>query len=144
MHGLTRGLAAMHGLVRSGIMVSACVLATALMLMPIAATQTGSNGPLGLAAAAGICWFSGLIAEGAVAILSRSSPVGGAISGMVVRMFVPLGVCLAILAYGQNGRDHVYFIVYLLAFYMVVLGLETWIAVKRSSAPPSSSHRSLR
>jgi hypothetical protein len=76
--------------------------------------------------------------------VSRTSTVGAAICGMMVRMFIPLGVCLAILASGQNGRDHVYFIGYLLTFYMVVLGLETWIAVKRSSGRPSRSNRSLR
>jgi hypothetical protein len=125
-------------------MLAACVLATALVLMPVAATQSGSNGPLGLASAAGICLFSGLIAEVAAMVLSRTTPVGGAVCGMMVRMFVPLGVCVAILAAGQSGRDHLYFIVYLLTFYMVVLGLETWIAVKRSSDPPSTSNRSLR
>ena len=144
MHGLTSGLTAMHGLVRSAIMLSACLLAAALVLMPVAASQTGSNGPFGLAAAAGICLFSGLIAESAAIVLSRSSPIGGAIAGLLVRMFFPLGVCVAILLAGQSGRDHVYFIVYLLTFYMVVLGLETWIAVKRSSGPSSSSNRSLR
>jgi hypothetical protein len=144
MHGLTSGQTAMHGLVRSTIMLSACVLATALALMPVAARQTGSNGPLGLAAAAGICFFSGLIGEVASIVLSRTSPIGGAVTGMMVRMFFPLGVCVAILAAGQSGRDHLYFIVYLLTFYMVVLGLETWIAVKRSSDPPSNSNRRVR
>jgi hypothetical protein len=134
----------MHGLVRSAIMLSACVLATALVLMPVAVTQSGSNGPLGLGSAAGICLFSGLIAEGAAIVLSRTSPVGGAICGMMVRMFIPLGVCVAILAAEQSGRDNLYFIVYLLTIYMVVLGVETWIAVKRSSDPPSTSNRSLR
>jgi hypothetical protein len=131
-------------MVRSTIMLSACVLATALVLMPVAITQSGSNGPLGLASAAGICLFSGLIAEGAAIVLSRTSPVGGAVCGMMVRMFIPLGVCVAILAAGQSGRDNLYFIVYLLTIYMVVLGVETWIAVKRSSDPPSTSNRSLR
>jgi hypothetical protein len=144
MHGLTSGLTAMHGLVRSAIMLSACLLATALVLMPLAASQTGSNGPLGLAAAAGICLFSGLVAEGAAVILARTSPLGSAISGMMVRMFFPLAVCVGIVVAGQSGRDYVYFIAYLLTFYMVVLGVETWIAVKRSSGPPSSSNQSLR
>jgi hypothetical protein len=134
----------MHGLVRSAIMLAACVLATALVLLPVAATKSGSNGPLGLASAAGICIFSGLLAEGVAIVMSRTSPVGGAVCGMIVRMFVPLGVCVAILAAGQRGRDHVYFIVYLLTFYMVVLGLETWIAVKRSSSPSCTSNRSGR
>jgi hypothetical protein len=134
----------MQGLVRSAIMLTACVLATALVLLPVAAMHTGSNGPLGLAIAAGICLISGLIGEAASIIVSPSSPICGAICGMMVRMFIPLAVCVAILASAQNGRDHVYFIVYLLALYMVVLGLETWIAVKRSSDRCSSSNRSVR
>ena len=36
-----------------------------------------------------------------------------------------MAVCVALLATGHNGRDHIYFIGYLLAFYMVMLGLET-------------------
>jgi hypothetical protein len=142
MHGLTSGPATMHGFVRSAIMLSACTLAAALVLMPVAAGRDSSNGPLGLIVAAGICVFSGLIAEAASGFVSRTSPLSGALVGMMMRMFVPLSVCVALLATGQNGREHVYFIGYLVAFYMVMLGLETWLAVKRSSDPPRNSNRS--
>jgi hypothetical protein len=139
MHGLTNGLAARYGLVRLAFMLSACILAAALVLMPLAATQSGTNGPLGLAAAAGICMFSGLTAEFIIVFMSRTSQVGAALCGMLVRMFVPLGVCLAILLAGQSGPDHVYFIGYLLTFYIVVLALETWVAVKRTPGTSSNS-----
>lgn len=144
MHGLTSGPATMHAFVRSAIMLSACTLAAALLLMPVAAGRDGSNGPLGLVVAAGTCLFSGLVAEAAAGFMSRTSPLNGTLVGMMVRMFVPLSVCVAILASGQNGREHLYFIGYLLTFYMVMLGLETWLAVKRSSGPRSNSNRSPR
>ena len=104
----------------------------------------GSGGLLGLLFAAAICLFSGLIAEALSGFVSRTSPFGAVMIGMMVRMFVPLGVCVALLATGQSGRDHLPFIGYLLTFYMVTLGLETWLAVKRSSGPPSTSNRSPR
>jgi hypothetical protein len=132
----------MHTFVRSAIMLSACSLAVALVLMPIAAGRNGSNGPLGVIVAAGICLFSGLVAEAAAGLMSRTSPLNGTLVGMMVRMFVPLAVCVALLAAGQSGPQHLYFIGYLLTFYMVMLGLETWLAVKRSSGPPSNSNRS--
>jgi len=62
----------------------------------------------------------------------------------MVRMILPLGVCAALLASGQNGRQHLAFIDYLLAFYMITLALETWLAVKRTASPASTSNQSSR
>jgi hypothetical protein len=104
--------------------------------MPIAFSQAGPNGPIGLVLAAAICLFSGLVAETVTSAMPRTAPTGAALIRLFVRMFVPLGACVAILAIGQDGRDYLFFIGYLLTFYMVTLGLETWIAVKRSSDPP--------
>ena len=128
----------MHGLARSASMLSAWILAVALLLIPFAAARSGSGGLAGLAFAAAICLFSGLIVEVIACPLAGNSPVGAALIGMMVRMFAPLAVCVVLLATGQSGRDHLAFIGYLLAFYMVTLGLETWIAVKRSSGPQKS------
>jgi hypothetical protein len=120
-------------------MLSACILAAALMLSPFALGRAGSGGLVGLVLAAAICLFSGLVAEALSAIVSRTSPFGAALMGMMVRMFAPLGVCVALLATGQSGRDHLPFIAYLLTCYMFTLGLETWLAVKRSSHPPTAN-----
>jgi hypothetical protein len=141
MHGLT---IRPDGLVRSAIMLAACTLAAALLLMPVALVHTGSNGPLGLMVAAACCLLSGLIAEAAASAMSRTAPTGAALVRMIVRMFVPLSVCVAILIIGQDGRDHLFFIAYLLTFYMVTLGLETWLAVKRSSGSSRNSNHSPR
>jgi hypothetical protein len=134
----------MHGLLRSAMLVAACLLAAALLLAPIAISRSGSNGPTGLAVAAGICLFSGLLAEAAGRAVAQNSPVGAALVGMMVRIFVPLAVCVALLAVGESGRTHVYFIGYLTAFYMVMLGLETWLAVKRASVAAPKLDRSAR
>jgi hypothetical protein len=130
----------MHGFARSAIMLFACTLAAALVLTPFAMGRSGSGGLIGLILAAAICLFSGLVAEAISSIVLRTSPLGALMVGMMVRMFAPLGVCVALLATGQSGRDHLPFIGYLLTFYMFTLGLETWLAVKRSSHPPSDQY----
>jgi Zn-dependent protease with chaperone function len=139
MHCQTSATATMHGFARSAIMLSACILAAALLLTPFALGRAGSSGMIGLILAAAICLLSGLVAEALANTVSRTSPFGAALIGMMVRMFAPLGVCVALLATGHRGRDHLPFIGYLLTFYMFTLGLETWLAVKRSSHPPTAN-----
>jgi hypothetical protein len=138
MHCATSTPASTHGFARSAIMLSACMITAALLLTPLAMGRAGSGGMLGLVLAAAICLFSGLVAEALSRAVSRNSPLGAVMIGMMVRMFAPLGVCVALLATGQSGRDHLPFIGYLLTFYMFTLGLETWLAVKRSPHPPTS------
>jgi hypothetical protein len=98
---------------------------------------------LGLLFAAVVCLGSGIVAEGAAAVLGSASPLGAMVLGMMVRMFAPLGVCVAILAAGHDGREHLAFIGYLLTFYMVTLGMETCLALKRAG-DQSSSNRGTR
>jgi hypothetical protein len=138
MHGLTSGMGAMHGFLRTAMVLATCILLAALLLTPIALQQPGSGSPIGLAIAAAICLVSGLVAEIFVALLSRQTPLGATLVGMMVRMMLPLGVCVAIVASGQNGRQHLAFIGYLLTFYVVTLALETCLAVKRASARSTS------
>jgi hypothetical protein len=76
-----------------------------------------------------------LLAEVAASALPRTAPSGAVFVGMFVRMLIPLGVCMPILATGQHGRVYLFFVGYLLTFYMVTLALETWIAVKRTGPP---------
>jgi hypothetical protein len=124
----------MHGFVRSAITLVASIFAAALLLMPVALAQNGSAGPYGLTSAAAICIISGLAAEGLAGVVGQNSPLGATLIGMMVRMFVPLGVCVGILATGHSGREYLVFIGYLLAFYLLTLGVETWLAVKRAGA----------
>jgi hypothetical protein len=134
----------MHGFMRSAISLAACISAAALLFMPVALQQTGTAGVFGLLAAAGICLGSGVVAEGASIGLAPASPLGAMLIGMMVRMFAPLAVCVAILASGQSGREHLPFIGYLLTFYMATLGLETWLSLKRAAGQTSQSNRSPR
>lgn len=134
----------MHGFVRSAIILAACILAAALLLTPLALRQPGSGSIFGLAIAAGICLLSGLISDGLSIVVARTSPLGASLVGMMARLVMPFGVCVALLASGQNGRQHLAFIGYLLVFNMITLAVETWHAVKRTNAHASASSQSPR
>jgi len=126
-------------------MLIACIFGVALALMPIAMRQTGSGGPPGLAIAAGICLVSGLAAESLSHFLTRvKSPLAGQLSGMTIRMFLPLSVCLMLALAGFSGRENLAFVCYLLAFYIATLVLETWLAVKRVAVPSATLRQSTR
>jgi hypothetical protein len=141
MHGLTSGHGTMHNFVRSAILLAACIFIVALLLTPIALQQPGSGGLTGLAIAAAICLVSGLLSEAVVAFLASTTPLAATLAGMMVRMILPLGVCVTLVASGQSGRQHLAFIGYLLAFYLVTLALETCLAVKRASNHSTSLKR---
>jgi hypothetical protein len=144
MHGLTEGQTTKHSFVRSALVLFALLLLAALLLAPFSFGHSGSRGPLGLAVASLVCLFSGLAAEAVSALLTRAgNPLGGTMVGMAIRMFPPLAICVALATTGQSGRQHIYFIFYLLAFYMVMLAAETWIAVRRA-ASTSTTPRSPR
>jgi hypothetical protein len=134
MHGLTNGQLKRQGFVRSALFVTACVFVVALLLMPIAATQTGTGGLLGLLATAAICLLSAYVAEGINCVLSRAgSHLAAMLFSMAVRFTPPLAVCFVLAATGASGRQHLAFVFYLLAFYLATLAVETWLAVQRVS-----------
>jgi hypothetical protein len=128
----------MQGFVRSAVLLAACIMAVALLLAPVALRQSGSGSPVGLAIAAAICLASGWLSELIAALFARAMPLTATLVGMMVRMLLPLGVCVALVAAGQNGRQHLAFIGYLLTFYIVTLVLETCLAVKRASSHSTS------
>jgi len=139
MPGLTTGPATSHGFLRSATILAACMLAVALALTPFALNQSGSGGMSGLAVAATICLLSGLAAEAVSIFLARSgTPLAAAMVGMALRMLPPLVLCVALALSGQNGRQHLAFVLYLLAFYLTLLVIETCLAVRRVPATTSS------
>jgi hypothetical protein len=144
MHGLTSGSETQHGFVRSASLLAGCIFFVALLLTPVALRQSGTGNLTGLAIAAAICLVSGLLAELIAAFLSRTSPLGATLVGMMVRMILPLGVCVGLVATGQSGRQHLAFVAYLLAFYVVTLALETCLAVKRASVHSTALKRTTR
>ena len=118
---------------RSAGALSLVIVVSALVLLPYAIRQSGSAGPLGVAAAAAISLVSAWAAEGFAFMFSRAgNPLGGLLTGMAARMAPPLVICLILAAQGAGGRQHLTFICYLLGFYLVTLTLETWLAVKRA------------
>jgi hypothetical protein len=119
--------------VRSASLLAACIFIAALLLTPVALRQSGSGGPIGLAISAAICLVSGLLSELTSAIMARSTPLGATLVGMMVRMVLPLAVCVGLVAAGQSGRQHLAFVGYLLTFYVLTLALETCFAVKRAT-----------
>jgi hypothetical protein len=117
---------------RSVLLLGGCVTLVALLIAPFAAGKSGSAGIAGLAVAAAICLFAGWIAELLAFMLHGfAMPLALMLLGMAVRMLPPLGICVALAAQRVSGREHLAFIVYLLAFYLVTLALETWLTVGR-------------
>jgi hypothetical protein len=131
--------------VRPAMLITGCILAVALVLLPVAVTKTGSGGPLGLAAAAAVCLAATWCAEGVVYALARTvSPLGVMLLGMAFRMAIPLGICLKLAARGASGRAHLAFIAYLLVLYLATLALETWLTVKRVAHTSANMNRPAR
>jgi hypothetical protein len=145
MDGITDEQTASRGFVRSALALATCVLVVALALLPYAMRQSGSAGPMGVAAAATIVLLAGLAAEGMGAIFAGlGSPLAALLFGMAARMAPPMLICLALALQGAHGREYLAFICYLLAFYLATLALETWLAVKRVNHKPSDDTGSAR
>jgi hypothetical protein len=142
MHGLTNGQVANQGFLRSTLILAGCVLVVGLLLVPIALRQSGTGSPLGLAAAGGLCLFSALLAELISCTLAKSGQhLIAAMLSMGLRILPPLVVCLLLAVSGGNGRQHLAFVGYLMAFYLVTLSMETWFAVKRAGGKFSNGDR---
>jgi hypothetical protein len=120
-------------------------LVVALLLLPFALSKTGSGGPGGLAIAGAICLGAGGMAEVvAWSVRGRVAPWGLMLVGMAIRLAPPMALCIALLANRQGGRQHLAFIAYLLVFYLVTLGVETYLAVRRLAQPTADLKHSAR
>jgi hypothetical protein len=145
MDGVTDEPAASRLFMRAALALAICVVVVALLLLPYAMRQSGSAGPTGVAAAATIVFLSGLAAEGLASLFSRlGTPLAALLTGMAVRMTPPMLICLILALQGAHGRQYLAFICYLLAFYLVTLAVETWLAVKRVNHMSSNVSRSAR
>lgn len=128
---------------RASLLLTGCVVVGGLALAPFALSKSGSAGIGGVALAGAICLVTGLLIEGVAHLLGcHASPLVTMLLGMSIRMLPPLGICLFLAAQGARGREHLAFIVYLLAFYLVTLALETWLNVSRVSATSASAKSS--
>jgi hypothetical protein len=131
-----------RGYLHPALALAGILFVVALLLTPFAVSRSGSAGLGGIAVAGLVCLFAGWIAEAiAFALAGRVAPVGIMLLGMAVRVLPPMAICVGLLASGESGRDHLAFISYLLAFYLVTLALETYTAVKRlAPAPHQAKH----
>ncbi len=138
MHLAGFGKTTSQSLARSVLCVAACIVFIALLLTPIAATQTGTNGLLGLAAAGGLCLIASVFAETIAFVKGRAGSHLVAMGlSMALRDIPLLAICLALAVAGQSGEQHLGFVCYLLGFYFVALACETWLAVNRVSVTSS-------
>jgi hypothetical protein len=135
MHSDGFGKTTSQSLARSILFVAGCVVLVGLALVPFAATLSGTNGVQGLALAAGLCIFAAVFAESIAFVQGRNgSHLIAMLLAMAVRDIPLLAICLALAVAGQTGEQHLGFVCYLLAFYLIALASETWLAVKRVSA----------
>lgn len=130
-------MATQQSFFRSAFWLALCVVTTAMLMLPVAWTRSGLNGPLGLLGAAVLVLLCGWAAEAVAWALGREKSPAGALLGMAVRMLPPLGLCAILAAQGAKGREFLPFIGYLLVLYLVTLALETCISVRRIAAQAS-------
>ncbi len=132
MSGTNGSKSTCTALLRSALVLVCALMTAALLLMPFAIVRAGSGGPNGLLLALAVCLVTGLATEVlGSALHDRVAPLVLMLVGMTIRIVPPLGVCVFLAAQGHDGRGHLAFIVYLLAFYLVTLALETWLTVSR-------------
>lgn len=130
-----------RGLFHPALLLAGLTVVIALALLPFAVGRTDSGGPLGLAIAGAVCLLAAWLAEGIAWLLrGHVPPVSLTLVGMGIRMLPPLALCLFLAASGQSGRTHLAFIAYLLAFYVLTLALETYLAVRRVAQSSNPSH----
>lgn len=111
----------------------AVVAAVYLVIAPLAWRVSGSAGLSAAAVAAACCWFAAVCGTtaGLVAgqfVRGQSRAICEFLSGMLLRMGIPLGVALVF--YLQGGTlVTAGLLVYLLIFYPVVLAVETTLSL---------------
>jgi hypothetical protein len=142
MSGTTGSNSTWTRLLHSAALIWCAVLFAALLMLPFASGRSGTGGPSGLMLAAAICLAAATIAESlACCLQDRIPPLMLMLLGMAIRMVPPLAVCVVLVERGASGPDHLPFVVYLLAFYLVTLALETWLTVSRLANRTSPSNR---
>jgi small-conductance mechanosensitive channel len=132
-----------NGFMQSAVVVTAAILATAALLFPVAATQSGTGSIGGLGFAAAVFLLAAWLSEAVAARFHRNgSPLVALGLTTAIRTLPPLAVCFYLAASGYNGHQHFPLIGYLFAFYFVTLVVETRFAIKRADKNSTSDSRS--
>ncbi|OHB78096.1 MAG: hypothetical protein A2W31_13230 [Planctomycetes bacterium RBG_16_64_10] len=105
------------------------VTASVAVLSPVALWMGGSAGLWAAGAGAAACLAGGISAEVAANWLSHERrPLAAILAGMLLRMAVPL-VALVIVHYHGGVLVQGGMVYYVLAFYLITLMAETWMAL---------------
>jgi hypothetical protein len=124
---------------RSAVVLTVCILVTAVLLLPVAIRESGTGNLAGLAIVTLMFLASAWISEAVNSRLHRTgSPLVALGLTMAIRTLPPLLVCFYLAARGYSGRENFALIGYLFAFYFVSLVVETRLAVKRGSGHNSN------
>jgi hypothetical protein len=118
------------GFISGAVTLLATVLLGYAAISPVAAWTQGTPGLWAAAVAALICLAAGMMALGLIERLSASNPLASALGGMTLRMVVPLSAVAAV--YWWDGPlTETGMVFYVLAFYMITLAVETYLAVRK-------------
>ena len=128
-----------RGLGTSAALLSAVVGAGYVLLSPFIYRLHGADGLSAAGVAAFVCW------TGAIGgmLTSRwlhgpSHLLAGMLLGMALRMALPLIVCMVVYLRG-GALAEAGFVFYVLAFYLMTLAIDTWMATGRAAgAGPTS------
>lgn len=108
--------------------------AVVALALPLCLRFGGAAAALTMCVAAIVCLVAGVFAFGLAELFrAPESAALGVVAGMVVRMAIPLGLCM--LAYAVSpAAARGGFVFYLMGFYALTLVVETWIAICRVTA----------
>jgi hypothetical protein len=123
-----------NSLVSCAIILTLALSAFTLVCLPLA-IWLGGNSVMSLFAATGVCITPGLAAIGVSHYFTRmGQPLPGVLLAMGCRILPPLVVCLwlAVNKYAAQGQI---FAGFLIAAYLVSLGVETFLAVRAMPSP---------
>jgi hypothetical protein len=123
-----------NSLVSCAVILTLVLAAFTLACLPLA-IWLGGNSVMSLFAATGVCITPGLAAIGVSHYFTRlGQPLPGMLLAMGCRLLPPLVVCLwlAVNKYAAQGQV---FAGFLIAAYLVSLGVETFLAVRAMPSP---------
>jgi len=132
------------------LLLVATMAVVALVIVPWAYLQAGWSGLVTALVAGGVCCVCSCVCLGLFEILRKRQQVLEAmLAGMILRMGLPLGLCLLARAAGQGVWKDTLFgemsraglIYYVLSFYLATLAAETLLVVAVTQNPEAGGRR---
>jgi hypothetical protein len=119
-----------NNFIAGSVALIASILLGYVVISPVAAWTQGTPGLWSAAVAALICLVAGIMALGLVERLSARNPLASVLGGMTLRMIVPL-LAVAAVYWWDGPLAEAGMVFFVLAFYMIMLAAETYLAVRR-------------